>query len=74
MDNTPRSAHQLETILLHCIAAAGETAEKYTTPDQRPRGFTAALYGALEAYGYQKIADAIASGAGMDFLRHTEEA
>ncbi|KVW13848.1 hypothetical protein WK91_21295 [Burkholderia cepacia] len=68
------TARQLETILLHCIATAGETAEKYTTPDQRPRVFAAALYGALEAYGYQKIADAIASGAGMDFLRHAEEA
>ncbi|WP_175981324.1 hypothetical protein [Burkholderia sp. BCC1630] len=74
MNSAPNSARELETILLDCIAAAGKTARKYTTPDQRPRGFTAALYGALEAQGYLKIADAIASGAGMDFLRHTEEA
>ncbi|WP_175739715.1 hypothetical protein [Burkholderia ambifaria] len=68
------TARQFEIRLLDCIALATTTAEKYTTEQYRAHGFTAALLGALEAHGLLALADAIARGAGMDFLCHGEDA
>ncbi|ESS38031.1 hypothetical protein P355_0157 [Burkholderia cenocepacia KC-01] len=76
MDNTPRSARQLETMLLGCINRAAESAENHCRRDDRPRprAFVASLCGALESHGYLALAKAFAAGAGMEHLYPAEGA
>ena len=74
MNNAPKSARQLETRLLACIARAAATADKHSTNLYSARTFTAALCGALEADGNLALAKALAAGAGMGHLYPAEEA
>ncbi|RQU70691.1 hypothetical protein DF049_30885 [Burkholderia cenocepacia] len=76
MDNTPRSARQLETMLLGCINRAAESTEEHCRLNDRPRSraFAASLCGALESHGYLALAKAFAAGAGLEHLYPAEDA
>ncbi|MDR8069410.1 hypothetical protein [Burkholderia cenocepacia] len=78
MNNKPRSARQLETVILGCINRSAESAKKYnpdtSTRDRRAGDFVSGLCGALEAHGYLELAKAFATGAGMEHLYRSEDA
>ncbi|KVE45320.1 hypothetical protein [Burkholderia sp. BDU5] len=78
MNNKPRSARQLETVILGCIKRSAEYAKKYnpdiSNRDRRTSDFVASLCGALEGHGYLELAKAFAAGAGMEHLYPAEKA
>lgn len=80
MNNKPRSARQLETVILGCIKSSAESAQNYkympdyAAADRRTATFLAGLCGALEASGNLDLAKALAAGAGMEYLYRAEKA